>query len=217
MKEEVRIQVDTVEIAHGIEAEPRGGARDRGKTADNIVRYRTLCNDNSSISEGTSVPTAKPPCVHCEGNHGIWSCRRFQSLGVKERWDIAREKKLCFRCLESDHEGRFCTKARPCQIGGCKSSHHHLLHGFVQPDAKDERARTPREGAPANTHTSTSQQEAATEAVSLRTVLALLKGNDRKVKVNAMLDDGSNESFIMKRLQEFLVLRRDTRLSRLTF
>ena len=82
--------------------------------------------------------------------------------------------------------------SRPCQIGGCKRSHYHLLHGSVQPDAKDERAKTPREGAPALTHTSTSHQETATEAFSLRTVPVWLKGNDRNLKVNAMLDDGSN-------------------------
>ena len=55
---------------------------------------------------------------------------------------------------------------------------------------------TPMEGAPTHTHTSTSKQETATEAFSLRTVPVWLKANDRKVKVNAILDDGSNETFL---------------------
>lgn len=147
LKEEVRIRVDAVEMAHGIEAEPRGGARDGGN-----FRNRTLFSDNSGFSKDTPVPTAKPPCVRCGGNHGVWSCKGFQNLGVKERWDVAKEKKLCFRCLASGHEGRFCPKARPCPVGGCKRSHHHLLHGFVQPDAKDERVVTPRGGGGTSTY-----------------------------------------------------------------
>ena len=55
---------------------------------------------------------------------------------------------------------------------------------------------SPREGAPAHTHTSTSKQETATETISLCSVPVWLKANGRKVKVNALLDDGSNETFI---------------------
>ena len=76
---------------------------------------------------------------------------------------------------------------------------------------------SPWEGAPVHIHTSTSKQETATEAFSLRTMPVWFKANDCKVKVNAMLDDGSNKTFLMKRLQEFLVSRRDTTLLQLTF
>ena len=106
----------------------------------------------------------------------MWSCRRFQNLGVKERWSIAKEKRLCFRCLASDHEGRACTKARPCNINGCTRNHHYLLHGFAQGDTRDGRVVTPREGAPTHTHTSTSKQETTTETFSLRTVPVLVEG-----------------------------------------
>ena len=55
---------------------------------------------------------------------------------------------------------------------------------------------SPLEGAPAHTDTSTSKQERATETLSFRTVPVWSKANDRKMKVNAVLDDGSNETFI---------------------
>lgn len=141
------------------------------------------------------------------GNHGVGSCRRFKNLGVKERWNVAKEKQLCFRCLASDHEGKACVWARACEINGCKRNHHHLLHGFVQSDTKDGRVMTPQEGAPTHSHTSTSKQETATEAFSLRTVPVWLKANDRKVKVNAMLDDGSNETFLNEEVAGVLRLK----------
>ena len=64
-----------------------------------------------------------------------------------------------------------------------------------------------REGAPAHTHTSTSKQETVTETLSLRTVPVWLKANDRKVKVNALLDDGSNETFINEEVAGVLGLK----------
>ena len=89
-----------------------------------------------------------------------------------------------------DDEGRACTKARPCNINGGKQNHHHLLHGFTQGNTKDGRVVSAQEGAPAHAHTSTSKQETVTETLSLRTLPVWLKANDRKVKVNALLDAG---------------------------
>ena len=66
---------------------------------------------------------------------------------------------------------------------------------------------SPREGAPAHTHTSTFKQETATETISLRSVPVWLKANDREVKVNALLDDGSNETFINEEVAGVLGLK----------
>ena len=164
LKKEVRVQVEAVEMAHGIEAEPIGGAVGGGKHGDRGHRSRSFFGENSNFGKETPFLRSKLPCAYCKGNHAVWSCRRFQNLGVKERWSITKEKRLCFRCLASDHEGRACTKARPCNINGCTRNHHYLLHGFAQGDTRDGRVVTPREGAPTHTHTSTSKQETATEA-----------------------------------------------------
>ena len=64
-----------------------------------------------------------------------------------------------------------------------------------------------REGAPAHIHTSTSKQETVTETLSLRTVPVWLKANERKVKVNALLDDGSNKTFINEEVAGVLGLK----------
>ena len=107
----------------------------------------------------------------------------------------------------NDPEGRACAKDRPCNVNGCNRNHHHLLHGFVQGNTKDGRVVAPREGAPAHTHTSTSKKETATEAFSLRTMPVWLKAHDRKVKVNAMLDDGLNETFLNEEIAGVLGLK----------
>ena len=55
----------------------------------------------------------------------------------------------------------------------------------------------PREGVTnPRTLTSRNNEELLTEVLSLRTVPVWLKANHRKVKVNAILDDASNETFL---------------------
>ncbi|PFX19092.1 hypothetical protein AWC38_SpisGene16530 [Stylophora pistillata] len=180
--EEVRIRVEAVEMLNGIETETVGAAMDSGKQVDKGGRIRNIFSEGNRFGKEPAVPRSKPPCVYCGGDHGVWSCRRFQNMGVVERWNVARDKRLCSRCLASDHERRTRTKARPCNINGCERNHHHLLHGLVQGNPKDGRVVSPREGAPAHTRTSTSRQETATETFSLRTVPVWLKANDRKLK-----------------------------------
>ena len=207
LQEEVRIRVAAVEMAHGIAAEPVEVARASGKRVERGGGSRTLFSTDNDQRRETLGPTPKPPCVHCGGNHGVWSCRQFQSLGVDKRWEAAKDKHLCFRCLASNHEGRDCTRARACDINGCRRNHHYLLHETVRVDLRDQKTVSPREGAPTRAHTAASKQEAVTEAYSLRTVPMWLKANDHKVKVNAILDDGSNETFLNEEVAGILGLK----------
>ena len=57
----------------------------------------------------------------------------------------------------------------------------------------------PREGARANV-TTTMNTKSSVEAYSLRTVPVWIKANGRKIKVNAVLDDASNETFMNEEL-----------------
>ena len=183
-------------MAHRMEGETVGAAIYGGKQVDRSSSIRNLFSKSHNFGTEPAVPTSKSPCVYYAENQEVYSFRHFQNMGVNGLWNVARDKRLCFYRLASDREGRACTKARPCNINGCKRNHHHLLHGFAQANTKDGRVVSPLEGAPAHTHTSTSKQERATETFSFRTVPVWSKANDCKVKVNAMLDDGSNETFI---------------------
>ena len=85
LKEEVRIRVEAVQIAQGIAAEPAEVAGASVKRVKRGGGSGTLFStDNDQLRE-TLEPTTKPPCVHCGGDHGVWSCKQFQSLGVDKR------------------------------------------------------------------------------------------------------------------------------------
>ena len=82
-----------------------------------------------------------------------------------------------------------------------------MLHDTVRVDLKDEKAVSLREGAPTRAHTAASKQETVSEAYSLRTVPVWLKANDRKEKVNAILNDGSNDTFLNEEVAGILGLK----------
>ena len=44
----------------------------------------------------------------CSKQHGIWNCEKYQEVTVPCRWETAKQLKLCYRCLNSDHQRSLC-------------------------------------------------------------------------------------------------------------
>ena len=140
----------------------------------------------------------KRNCKVCHGNHGAWACDQFKAADVNKRWDIAKQQHLCFRCLGDDHSGKSCQRTRICGIDNCKKNHNRLLHRSQpqQITAKDSNfqvAAPPMEG---DRHSSFRANHINRESVPLRTVPVILRNGDKKITVNALLDDGSTKTYI---------------------
>ena len=45
-------------------------------------------------------------CDLGEGSHGVWACPQFRDANVEERGRIAKDQRLCFRCLSKSHQGK---------------------------------------------------------------------------------------------------------------
>ena len=71
---------------------------------------------------------------------------------------------------------------------------------------EERRPAVPWEGVPVVTMTSCNT-ETLTESYSLRTVPLWMKANGRKVKINAILDDASNETFLNEEVAGVLGLQ----------
>ncbi|XP_070067147.1 uncharacterized protein [Drosophila virilis] len=54
-------------------------------------------------------------CAKCAGNHRLSDCDDFRSMGTNQRWELVKEKRLCFCCFLR-------------HVDGCESTHHVLLH-----------------------------------------------------------------------------------------
>ena len=121
---------------------------------------------------------------------------------IRERWDVARSNKLCYRCLGRSHYGEACTKTRICGINGCKESHNRLLHRdkFVRTNNEEDEKKneapyiTEGEQAKSNkrSHTTTmhaTKHPKVADEFVLQTVPVILKNGNRRLVVNAHLDD----------------------------
>ena len=139
----VRVIVEAKEMVHGVEVESRQDENLRAKH-----RHGDRGKFHSFYTGGAlgSGKETKPPCGFWEDNHGVWSCKRFQGLDVLERWNVAKNRRLCFRCLESFHQGTVCPRSKPCNINGCAKNHHNLLHD-TKMDGKqpEEKVAEPKE------------------------------------------------------------------------
>ena len=220
LKEEVLIRVEAMEMTHGLVVD--GSAGGGQSTHKNQTRHKGPRNfhigpDVSAQAKGPAGwqnhSSRKPPCACCNSPyHGVWSCRDFQQKSWDDRWQLAKDKRLCFRCLAGDHQGRMCTRSQPCQIDGCRGNHHRLLHeslpvtessslaareGVAPPEG--ERTPAPR--------TMTTHNPRGSEAYSLRTIPVWVKAQGKKIKVNAILDDASNESFLNEEVAGALGLK----------
>jgi hypothetical protein len=60
--------------------------------------------------------------------HFTRDCKSFQESLVEERAKVVKEKKVCFKCLESGHALKDCAVENKCGIDGCKSGNYRLTH-----------------------------------------------------------------------------------------
>ena len=143
---------------------------------------------------------------------------RYREESVEERWRVAKDKKLCFRCLSGNHQGKHCFRSRDCGVNGCKKSHHRLLHlsedvtnrvasvgganisNVSSPSQRviacENTAGDTEQGSEERSQITTLTSAQYKKVVSLRTVPVWLKSKGKKIKVNAVLDDASTVSYV---------------------
>ncbi|KAL0861638.1 hypothetical protein ABMA27_009132 [Loxostege sticticalis] len=75
-------------------------------------------------------------CPICKEQHIIVNCPKIKKADSKGRWDLAKQHRLCYRCLRDWSKGHKCP-GKPCRIRGCEKTHHPLLHHDPAPATKE--------------------------------------------------------------------------------
>ena len=147
-------------------------------------------------------------CPICPGKHRMISCAKWRASTTPERWNLAKSIGACYRCLRTDHRGGQCPMSRTCGIAGCNRTHHRDLHNHNKFGRKDEgnysaepkiaRYRATKPEVKTSSHNTLGhiQEQVIPNRVALRLIPVWICGIEGRVKVNALLDEGSDTTYI---------------------
>ncbi|UYV65812.1 hypothetical protein LAZ67_3005513, partial [Cordylochernes scorpioides] len=153
-----------------------------------------------------------PLCLRCKGKHWIQDCAVWRSMTVTERRDEIRKFNACFRCLRVGHVIATCRTQFRCSH--CKGFHHTALHlpRRVSMEDRDQRERQNTE----EPQVSPGEQEIALSGMHVRTAIPtallatarvrLVGPRGVGVTVRALLDQGSQSSFVHRDLLHHLTI-----------
>ena len=85
-------------------------------------------SSESTFSSNDSKEKTEVKCPIEGGNHRIWNCEKFKNMKIDDRYNVAKDNKLCFCCLADNHLGKDCPRKRKCGIDNCEKFHNKFLH-----------------------------------------------------------------------------------------
>jgi hypothetical protein len=145
---------------------------------------------------GPTESGTKFVCPLChETGHGIPKCQKWKKGAVEERWNMARQNNICFRCLYVGHQGKSCKSNKKCNVEGCERTHHPSLHSDRRENQDSWKKLEPIVNR-SNFGIGKDGRVVPTK-VGLRILPVYLidKGNHKR-RLNVFLDDGSDSSYI---------------------
>uniref|UniRef100_A0ABD2W317 Peptidase aspartic putative domain-containing protein n=1 Tax=Trichogramma kaykai TaxID=54128 RepID=A0ABD2W317_9HYME len=171
---------------------------------------RSRHNKQIAVHTTSAQAAGKPgarACVLCRGGHALYSCHKFAALSQPQRFELCKKEKLCLNCLSGSHYAGDCRSERRCLV--CQGRHHTKLHADSQSHRNsasiEDGGSSARQDADAGEDGSATcyftQQKLKSPKVLLATaqiVLADESGN--QVQVRAMIDPGTERSFVTERV-----------------
>ena len=116
------------------------------------------------------------------------NCETILSKSLPKKKAFVVKENLCFNCLTKGHVLKNCKSDFSCRIDGCSKKHHTLLH--------DE----------SRVNINVSSNVSNAKVTYLQVLLIYVSNGTRSVKVNALLDSGSDSTLVTKVLADKLKL-----------
>ncbi len=179
-------------------------------------KHHSPHQNSAAMFNGVTEGNRHPSCPFCNGEHFPNQCSKYSS--VEDRLKIVMQKRLCSNCLRSGHLKNDCRSKRRCRT--CKAAHHSSLHDSSP--ANPSSAMTTQSSPASTTPTpylsainiNIPQYDAKgvvlnstvseTPFVFLKTAVAPVLARRGSVKVNILLDEGSQRTFITKNMASLL-------------
>lgn len=148
-----------------------------------------------------AAPSSSQPrieCLLCKDAHRLYECTSFKSKSAEERTALVSKLNLCENCLRYGHKVQSCRLPGSCR--SCKQKHNTLLH-VAQPNEFPSTSSTQSQNLAAITTNVNSEVLLCTAQVQLRN-----PDTNQVLTARALLDSGSQSTFITERIQNELNL-----------
>ncbi|KAL0852653.1 hypothetical protein ABMA27_012494 [Loxostege sticticalis] len=150
-------------------------------------------------------------CLFCsEQGHKVFSCEKFKKLSVEDRMKEIVKLRLCTNCLGEGHKSFNCRLKISCRV--CKKKHNSLLH--ISKKANKTGSHAASESASGSTipiSPSVTLPTVSVGQVLLSTAMVNIVNSDngQTYPARALLDTGSQSSFITESLKKNIMLSSD--------
>ncbi|XP_011170485.2 uncharacterized protein LOC105203396 [Solenopsis invicta] len=194
-------RVRALEAARADAPLPRGGPGVSAKPTPRATRV--------ACSTAVTPKTKSKTCSLCQGAHALTFCPKYKALPVAQRADQVKKLGACLNCVKPGHQADSCPASGRCLV--CGTNHHTTLHGLnfrqSRGTSRDEPRGTEDTAAETNSLSAGVSSAVATSGrtVLLTTAQVLLEGSSgRQLTVRALLDSGSEASFITESAAQLL-------------
>ncbi|XP_075162761.1 uncharacterized protein LOC142235393 [Haematobia irritans] len=180
--------------------------------------------DNSTVTHRRvktyQAGTNKVVCFICSQEHYLKYCNKFLKMSPEERFGIVKKNNLCLNCFSNNHRVYQCSSKLSC--AKCQSRHNTLLHREARVALSTDVKETEPNDPILISEVSTVDQEVqncfarSQRQVLLGTTLVNIKVNGIMYIARALLDPGSQASFISEKLQRRLGLPTTTISARIS-
>ncbi|XP_059221109.1 uncharacterized protein LOC131995877 [Stomoxys calcitrans] len=190
--------------------------------SQNSAKTQSPNNSSAKIQTYHSQEKLNSSCPVCVSKHSIRTCPDFRKFTAQQRIDFVYKNKICNNCLASNHLKASCKSKNTCII--CHKAHHSLLHlrkttdnnnNVSQPQtsetkssdaepnyqSQDDIPSTSRQNRPSGVQANFASNN---DMILLRTALVQIEHQGELFTVRALIDPGSQRTFISKRIQNLL-------------
>lgn len=185
-------------------------------------RFRSLEGRQAVRSRSTSGTTtnntttkrvfhaSNEQCVYCDGDHYLYRCKDFANLHHNAKLEIVTKNGLCFNCLIPKHRVTECRQKTSCKI--CRKKHHSLLHPEEnRKETTNEMHQTTPETPRYNHLSAHFAKKMQSTGMLLATAIIGVRASDGTMQqLRALIDQGSEGSFITEKAAQALGLKRYT-------
>ena len=183
----------------------------KGPKMKQMISYSQCVNEGRRVNVGNNDKSSFPYCpfhkrkMNSIEKHYLDVCPKFKALTAKDKKEFVFNAKLCRLCLKPNHIARDCTNKRNrCPKCPQNALHHFLLH---DENYSQRRVQDVSQNSNSNDILESHNVHMHSELISLQTVPIRISNGNRSLTVNALLDIGSNSSFVSQSVIEELQLK----------